>query len=89
MQILTYGTSGMDTLPHDPSMLNEANIEYSYDPSTSHEKEDIDTITVPLARVGALLKDTKINYAPLEVNFGADKCSGQSVGTDINLSALI
>ena len=87
MQILTYGTSGMDTLPHDPSMLNEANIEYSYDPSTSHEKEDIDTITVPLARVGALLKDTKINYAPLEVNFGADKCSGQSVGTDINLSA--
>ena len=87
MHILTYGTSGMDTLPHDPSMLDKADIEYSYDPSTSHEKEDIDTITVPLARVGALLKDTEINHASLEVNFGADKNSGQSVGTEINLSA--
>ena len=87
MQILTYGTSGMDTLPHDPSMLDNANVEYSYDASTSHEKEDIDTITVPLARVGALLDDTTINYAPLEVNFGADKNSGQSVNTSITLSA--
>ena len=87
MHILTYGTSGMDTLRHDPSMLDKADIEYSYDPSTSHEKEDIDTITVPLARVGALLKDTEINHASLEVNFGADKNSGQSVGTEINLSA--
>lgn len=87
MQILTYGTSGMDTLPHDPSMLDNANVEYSYDPSTSHEKEDVDNITVPLARVGALLPDTVINYAPLEVNFGADKNSGQSAGTEILLSA--
>ncbi len=87
MQILTYGTSGMDTLPHDPSMLDNANVEYSYDPSTSHEKEDVDTITVPLARVGALLEDTVINHAPLQVNFGADKNSGQSAGTEITLSA--
>lgn len=87
MQILTYGTSGMDTLPHDPSMLDVADVEYSYDPSTSHEKEDVDNITVPLARVGALLKDTEVNYAPLEVNFGADKNSGQSVGTALTLSA--
>lgn len=87
MQILTYGTSGMDTLPHDPSMLDNANVEYSYDPSTSHEKEDVDNITVPLARVGALLDDTVINYAPLEVNFGADLNSGQSAGTSINLKA--
>lgn len=87
MQILTYGTSGMDTLPHDPSMLDNADVEYSYDPSTSHEKEDVDNITVPLARVGALLDDTVINYAPLEVNFGADLNSGQSAGTTINLIA--
>lgn len=87
MQILTYGTSGMDTLPHDPSMLDNADVEYSYDHSTSHEKEDIDNITVPLARVGALLNDTVINYAPLEVNFGADLNSGQSAGTTINLKA--
>lgn len=87
MQILTYGTSGMDTLPHDPSMLDNADVEYSYDPSTSHEKEDIDNITVPLARVGSLLNDTVINYAPLEVNFGADLNSGQSAGAAINLNA--
>lgn len=87
MQILTYGTSGMDTLPHDPSMLDQANVEYSYDSSTSHEKEDVDNITVPLARVGALLSDTEINYAPLEVNFGADKNSGQQANTPITLSA--
>lgn len=87
MQILTYGTSAMDTLPHDPSVLDNANVEYSYDPSTSHEKEDIDNITVPLARIGALLPDTIINEAPLEVNFGADKSSGQAVNTNITLSA--
>ena len=87
MQILTYGTSGMDTLPHDPSMLDQANVEYSYDPSSSHEKEDIDNITVPLARIGSLLNDTVINEAPLQVNFGADKNSGQDVNTAITLSA--
>ncbi len=87
MLILTYGTSGMDTLPHDPSMLDNADAEYSYDPSTTHEKEDVDNITVPLARVGALLDDTVINYAPMEVNFGADLNSGQSAGTAINLTA--
>lgn len=87
MQILTYGTSGMDTLPHDPSMLDQANVEYSYDPSTSHEKEDIDNITVPLARIGALLPDTEVTEAPFEVNFGANLNSGQSAGIPITLSA--
>ena len=87
MQILTYGTSGMDTLPHDPSMLDVADVEYSYDPSTSREKEDIDNITVPLARLGKLLPDTQVNEAEFEVNFGADKNSGQAVGTDILLTA--
>ncbi|MGN1139414.1 MAG: hypothetical protein ACI4RM_08180, partial [Ruminococcus sp.] len=64
-----------------------ANVEYSYDPSTSHEKEDIDNITVPLARVGALLKDTVVNEAPLEVNFGTDKAGAQGVGSNITLMA--
>lgn len=87
MQILTYGTSGMDTLPHDPSMLDQANLEYSYDPSTSHEKEDIDNITVPLARIGALLPDTEVTEAPFEVNFGANLNSGQSAGKPVTLLA--
>ena len=87
MQILTYGTSGMDTLPHDPSMLDSADVAYSYDPSTSHEKEDVDNITVPLARLGKLLPDTQVNEAKFEVNFGADKSSGQTVGTAFELKA--
>ncbi|MEE3427574.1 MAG: starch-binding protein [Ruminococcus sp.] len=87
MQILTYGTSGMDCLPYDAAMQDNADVEYSYDPSTSHEKEDVDTITVPLARVGALLSDTVVKEAPFEVNFGADKAGTQGVGSDIKLIA--
>ena len=87
MQILTYGTSGMDCLPYDKTMQDNADVEYSYDPSTSHEKEDIDDITVPLARVGALLPDTVINKAPLEVNFGADKAGTQGIGASLTLKA--
>ncbi len=87
MLVNTYGTSAMNTLPHDPSCLDNADVEYSFDPSTSHEKEDADHITVPLARVGALLKDTVITEAPLEVNFGADKAGAQGVGSEITLTA--
>ncbi len=87
MLISTYGTSAMNTLPHDPTVLDNADQEYSFDPSTSHEKEDADTITVPLARIGALLKDTVITEAPLEVNFGTDKSAPQGVNSPISLSA--
>ncbi len=87
MQILTYGTSAMDTLPHDPTTLDNANKPYGPDPSTSNEKEDVDNITVPLARIGALLGDTVVKEAPLEVNFGADLSSGQRAGTDLVLAA--
>lgn len=87
MLALTYGTSAMDTLPHDQTTLDNANVEYSKDPSTSKEKEDADNITVPLARVGALLPDTVINEPELEVNFGADRSSGQAANTALTLSA--
>ncbi|MBQ2825484.1 MAG: starch-binding protein [Clostridia bacterium] len=87
MLVTTFGTSAMNTLPHDPSCLDNANKEYSYEPSTSHEKEDADNISVPLARVGALLKDTVVEEVPLELNFGADKSSAQSVGTELTLQA--
>jgi hypothetical protein len=49
------GTSGMDCLPYDLSMQDNAAKEYSKDPSTSMEKEDEDHITVPFARIGKLL----------------------------------
>lgn len=87
MLISTFGTSGMNTLPHDPSVLDNANVEYSFDPSTSHEKEDADHITVPLARIGQLLPDSTINYAPLEVNFGTDKAAAQGVNSSVTLKA--
>lgn len=55
MKVSTFGTSGMNCLPADPSMWDNATGEYSKDPSSSAEKEDADHITVPLARIGALL----------------------------------
>ncbi|MDD5796816.1 MAG: starch-binding protein [Oscillospiraceae bacterium] len=88
MQILTYGTSAVECLPHDPTTLDNANVPYGPDPSTSHEKEDIDNITVPLARIGAFLPDTVVTEAPFEVNFGADRSSGQAANTLVNLSAV-
>ena len=54
MQVSTFGTSGMDCLPYDLSMADNAAKPYSKDSSTSAEKEDEDHITVPMARVGAL-----------------------------------
>lgn len=55
MKVSTFGTSGVNSLPADPSMWDNAADEYSKDPTTSHEKEDADHITVPLARIGKLL----------------------------------
>lgn len=52
LQVSTYGTSGMDCLPYDLSMQDNAAKPYSKDESTSMEKEDSDHITVPMARVG-------------------------------------
>ena len=52
MQIATRGTSGIDCLPRDPSMMDNATGDCAVDPSTSHEKDDADIITVPLAAVG-------------------------------------
>lgn len=52
LKLSTFGTSGMDCLPYDPSMSDNAAKPYSADASTSMEKEDEDHLTVPFARVG-------------------------------------
>lgn len=52
MFVLSDGASGMDCLPWDSCMIDNAEKPYSQGKSTSAEKEDVDTITVPLARVG-------------------------------------
>ena len=54
MQLSTRGVSSIDCLPHDPSMLDNATGDCAVDPSTSHEKDDTDIITVPLASIGKL-----------------------------------
>lgn len=54
MLVATRGESGIDCIPHDPSMLDNATGDYSADPSTSAEKDDIDNITVPFAKIGTL-----------------------------------
>ncbi|MDD6847952.1 MAG: starch-binding protein, partial [Oscillospiraceae bacterium] len=52
MKISTFGTSGMDSLPYDLSMSDNADKPYSGQENNSNEKEDEDNITVPLARIG-------------------------------------
>ena len=55
MLVATFGTSGMDSLPYDTSMSDNADQSYSKDPSTTKEKEDDDNITVPFAYIGKSL----------------------------------
>ena len=54
LKVSTFGTSGMDCLPYDASMSDNADKPYSKDPSTSMEKEDEDHITAKLAKIGKL-----------------------------------
>lgn len=52
MVVATRGESGIDCIPHDPCMLDNVYGTYAYDPSTSHEKDDSDTIRCQLADIG-------------------------------------
>ena len=52
MVVATRGESGLDCIPFDDTMLDNATGDYGNDPSTSHEKDDQDVITVPFARIG-------------------------------------
>ncbi len=60
MKVSTFGQSGMNCLPYDLSMQDNAANPYSKDESSSMEKEDEDHITVPFARIGKMLSDTPI-----------------------------
>ncbi len=52
MLVATRGESGLDCIPYDDCMLDNATGSYSSDPSTSKEKEDEDVITSSFARIG-------------------------------------
>ncbi len=52
MFVLSDGGSGMDCLPWDETMIDNAATPYSKDKSTSAEKEDLDVIKASFARIG-------------------------------------
>ena len=52
MVIASRGESGLDCVPFDLTMLDNATESYGSDPSTSHEKDDKDIITASLASIG-------------------------------------
>ncbi len=52
MTLCGRGESALDCCPFDLSMVDNVKGDYAQDPSTSHEKDDIDEITAPLARIG-------------------------------------
>lgn len=55
MLVATRGESALDCIPFDSAaMLDNATGNYGSDPSTSHEKDDVDNITVSLARIGKM-----------------------------------
>ena len=54
MMIATRGESGIDCVPHDPSMLDNVYGDYIHDASTSAEKSDSDTIRYQLANIGKI-----------------------------------
>lgn len=54
MLVATRGESGLDCIPFDDTMLDNATGSYGSDASTSHEKDDEDVITSSFARIGNL-----------------------------------
>ena len=55
MVIDTYGQGAIGSLPYDPTVYDNVNVEYSKDPSSSNEKEDKDCFTYSMARIGKLV----------------------------------
>lgn len=58
------GESGIDCVPHDPSMVDAVLEPYGKDGSTSHEKDDFDHITYGLADIAKLRDVTSITPPP-------------------------
>lgn len=54
MHVSTFGESSIASIPFDMTTVDKAEMDYSKDPSSTHEKEDLDTFTTPLARIGKL-----------------------------------
>ena len=85
--VATLGKSGMDCLPYDTAMNDNADLpDTGSQEFNSYEKSDADNITTSFARVaksgGIVIPDT------LELNSGADRSSPQSAGTALTLNGI-
>lgn len=60
----TRGESALDCCPFDPAMMDNALGEYGKDPSTTHEKDDIDVITYAMADLGKIRDLSNIEPTP-------------------------
>ena len=91
--VATMGLSGMDCLPYDLTMNDNADLDDSAgsQENNSFEKSDDDVITVPMA---SLVKGSGTIVIPtpdpdeLELNFGADRSSPQTAGTALTLKGI-
>ena len=86
--IATSGKSGMDCLPYDVSMNDQADLDDTAgsQENNSFEKSDEDNITCQFARIG----NGTITPPPaeeLKLNFGADRSAPQLTSTALTLSA--
>ena len=96
MVIMTSGKSGMDCLPYDLSMNDQADLDDSAGSleNNSFEKSDADNITVGFARIGAGSSPTPTPTptptpgTPLQVNFGADRSAPQLTTTALTLKGI-
>ena len=88
------GASGMDCLPYDITMNDNANLP---DPASqefnSFEKSDDDNITTSFARLGKGGSPIPPDPGPtpdlpLQVNFGADRSAPQEAGTALTLKGI-
>ena len=80
-----YGSSGVSSLPHDPVVLDNALLPYGPDTASSHEKEDLDTFTVPTARVGKASGDVVVT-SPKISDVTSNLASPQKVGSQITFN---
>ena len=101
MVIMTSGKSGMDCLPYDLSMNDNADLDDGAAslPENSFEKSDDDNITVGFARIGAGSTPGPVDPVdpvdpidpqpgtPLQVNFGTDRSAPQLTTTSLTIKA--
>ncbi len=52
MLVSTYGNSGTTSIPYDPTVYDHVTDPYGADSSSSAEKDDLDTFTYGMARIG-------------------------------------